>query len=141
MTGNTLAEVMRACNNWFIVTSFYGDFKIAEGHIVFPFGITSNYNYYKIQGSAENDGIHSTTEILIDETFIGSIMLLNVPKELLLLVNDIETFQEKYGESCTSPFQSESFGGYSYTKATNANGGAYTWRDAFKDRLRMWRKL
>lgn len=141
MTGNTLAEVMRACKNWFIETSYYTTYEISEGQIVFPFEIKSNYNYYKIQGSAENDGIHSVTETLIDETFTGTVFLMRVPKEFLLLVNEIEEYQDKYKDSCTSPFQSESFGGYSYTKATNASGGTFTWKDAFKDRLRMWRKL
>lgn len=141
MTGNTLTEVMRACNNWFIVTGCYGSFEIAEGQIVFPFEITSNYNYFKIQGSALNDGVHSIGEALGDEKFTGTVFLMRVPKEFLLLINEIEEYQDKYKDSCTSPFQSESFGGYSYTKATNASGGTFTWKDAFKDRLRMWRKL
>lgn len=141
MAGSTLTEVMRACNNWFEIASYYCSFEIAEGHIVFPFEIASNYNYYEIQGSALNDGVHSINEALASEEFIGTVRLMRIPKEFLFLVNEIETYQEKYNESCTNPFQSESFGGYSYTKATNANGGTFTWKDAFKDQLRMWRKL
>lgn len=141
MTGSTLTEVMRACNNWFDITSYYCSFEIAEGHIVFPFEIASNYNYLKIQGSAGNDGVHAKDEELNDESFIGTVELLRVPNDFLSLVKDIETYQEKYKVSCTNPFQSESFGGYSYTKATNASGGIFTWKDAFKDQLRMWRKL
>ena len=35
----------------------------------------------------------------------------------------------------------ESFGGYSYTKATDANGAPIGWHKAFASRLNEWRKL
>ncbi len=42
------------------------------------------------------------------------------------------------------PYQSESFGGYTYTmKADNGggNGGATSWQSAFAARMNKWRKL
>lgn len=34
-----------------------------------------------------------------------------------------------------------SFGGYSYSKATNASGVAVGWQDVFKSRLNTWRRI
>ena len=43
-----------------------------------------------------------------------------------------------------SPYMSESFGGYSYSKGasnTASGGSVVTWQDAFKTRLAPWRKI
>jgi hypothetical protein len=50
---------------------------------------------------------------------------------------------EKYGKAAESPYVSESFGGYSYTKSGGyeADGGVNNWVTAFKTRLAQWRKL
>ena len=45
------------------------------------------------------------------------------------------------GAGKESPYTSESFGGYSYTKATDANGAPIGWQKAFASRLNKWRKL
>ena len=45
-----------------------------------------------------------------------------------------------YGWS--SPYVSESFGGYSYTKRSGSDSGSVGgWQEAFKARLSPWRKL
>ena len=38
-------------------------------------------------------------------------------------------------------YRSESFGGYAYTKATDANGAPIGWQKAFASRLNQWRRL
>ena len=63
-------------------------------------------------------------------------------KAVIDLADEIQKWQEKNGEASVSPYQSESFGGYSYSKATDAEtGGAVTWQSAFKRQLSAWRKI
>jgi hypothetical protein len=63
-----------------------------------------------------------------------------VPKAVIELANDIEKWVNDYS-NVNSPYQSESFGGYSYSKASGTNGGAITWQDAFSKRLNMYRRI
>ena len=68
-----------------------------------------------------------------------------VPAEFLSLVADIKAWVDKYGgvdSEAQSPFQSESFGGYSYSKGTTSNGDSNaTWKTVFGARLNKWRKV
>ena len=68
---------------------------------------------------------------------------LAVPKAVIDLSGEIEAWQEKNGEAAASPYQSESFGGYSYTKrsAGSDSNALNGWQDAFRGRLNDWRKL
>lgn len=103
-----------------------------------------NGDYYLIEGSRRNSGIHIYGDTdLRNETFTGIVTEICVPNEVLSLLDEINTWQEKNAEALASPYQSESFGGYSYTKsnANATNGEALTWRTAFAPRLRVWRKL
>lgn len=62
-----------------------------------------------------------------------------VPRALIALSDEIKAWVDKNGQE--SPYTSESFGGYSYSKATNAQGMAVGWRDVFRSRLNTWRKI
>jgi hypothetical protein len=65
-----------------------------------------------------------------------------VPRGFLALVAEIEAWNTKYGAGAMSPYASESFGGYSYSKGATAGGSnATTWSDAFASRLNAWRKI
>ena len=71
---------------------------------------------------------------------------MRVPPDVLSLLDDINDYEAEYGAVNLSPYQSESFGGYSYTKASrgqlgNNSGAVVTWRDAFASRLNKWRKI
>jgi hypothetical protein len=98
--------------------------------------------YFRIAGSVLNDGVYRYDEELLleDETFKGSVWLMAVPKAVIELANDIEKWVNDYS-NVNSPYQSESFGGYSYSKASGTNGGAITWQDAFSKRLNMYRRI
>ena len=79
---------------------------------------------------------------MVDETFNGTIWALAIPPAVVDLADEISKWQEKNGEASVSPYSSESFGGYSYSKATDAEtGGAVTWQSAFKKQLSAWRKI
>ena len=136
-----LEQVLRHLNNWFLVEIHEGTFTVENGSITLPFLLTNQY--FRIVGSVFNDGLHQYPAVdLTDETFTGSVWALAVPKAVIELADEIGKWQEKNGEAASSPFSSESFGGYSYSKATDAEtGGAVTWQSAFKQQLSAWRKI
>ena len=81
---------------------------------------------------------------MADETFDGSIWPMSVPPALLCLGEEIKACQEKNGDIAASPYTSESFGGYSYSKSTSGSAtgaGMVTWQSVFKSRLNQWRKI
>lgn len=137
-----LEEILRHLNNWFLVESHEGTFAVENGSITLPF--LQRGQYFRVVGSVFNDGLHRYPAYeLTDETFSGSIWALAVPSGVVALAEEVKAWQDKNGEAAASPYQSESFGGYSYTKRSASSGGASTdsWQGAFRSRLNMWRKL
>lgn len=144
-----LEQILMELNNWFRVRDdvdgIHPDtYTIENGGIALPF--LKDGQYFRIMGSVFNDGLHRYSpdmEELEDETFDGTIWVLAVPKAVAELAGEIADWQNKYGAAADSPYTSESFGGYSYTKAggANENGGAGGWQAAFRARLDPYRKL
>ena len=138
-----LEQVLMHLKNWFLVPGgiHEGTYTIEDGGITLPF--LANGQYFRIVGSVFNDGLHQyPASDLKAETFEGTVWALAVPQAVIELAAEIEAWQKKNGEASVSPYQSESFGGYSYSKATDsATGGALTWQSAFRSRLSAWRKL
>ena len=137
-----LEQVLRHLNNWFLVEIHEGTFTVENGSIALPFLQTNQY--FRICGSVFNDGLHLYPAVaLTDETFTGTVWVLAVPKAVVALAEDIAAWEEKNGAYVASPYQSECFGGYSYTKrsAGSDSGTLNGWQDAFKSRLNDWRKL
>ena len=138
-----LEQVLMNIRRWFPVEGgiHSGTFTIKDGGITLPF--LADGQYFRICGSVFNDGLHQYNVLdLIDETFNGTIWALAIPKAVIELADEIGKWQEKNGEAASSPFSSESFGGYSYSKSTDAEtGGAVTWQSAFKKQLSAWRKI
>ena len=138
-----LEQVLMNIRNWFTVDGgiYSGTFTIEDGGIALPF--LANGQYFRICGSVFNDGLHKYPAAdLVDEKFSGAIWALAIPAAVVDLADEIGAWQEKNGEASVSPYQSESFGGYSYSKATDAEtGGAVTWQSAFKKQLSAWRKI
>lgn len=138
-----LEQVLRYLRNWFVVPGgiHAGAFIVEGGGLVLPFLQTGQY--FRVVGSVFNDGVYQyPASGMTDETFSGAVWVLAVPKVVLDLACEIAVWHEKNGSTATGLYQSESFGGYSYTRATDAaTGGAVTWQSAFSDRLAQWRKL
>ena len=85
---------------------------------------------------------------LIDETFNGAVWAMAIPKAVINLAAEIAAWRQKYESASSpamSPFMSESFAGYSYSKgasnSASGNGGTISWKTAFAPRLNAWRKL
>lgn len=132
-----LETVLMYLNNWFVVGRYDDTYTIEDGGITLPFLVDGQY--FRIVGSLFNDGVYQYPAELTDETFDGSVWALAIPKALLSTVEEITAWQAKNGDS--GPYTSESFGGYSYSKATNSKGMAVGWRDVFAAQLSPWKKL
>lgn len=145
-----LSNLCKELRNWFDrgQPRIYGSFTIEGGRITdedFTSVIQAN-QYFRIIGSVFNDGVYKYTDdlILTDELFVGSIWLMAIPKDVIDLASEIQAWIDKYGEAVNSPYQSESFGGYSYTKASggaSGSGSNPTWQSVFASRLNLWRKI
>lgn len=138
-----LEQVLTHLKNWFVVPGgvHVGMYTIENKTLELPF--LQNGQYYRICGSVFNDGLHKYGEAdLQDEAFGGTVWALAVPKAVIDLAAKIEEWQNKNGEAVASPYTSESFGGYSYTKATDSKTGAQaTWETVFRSQLNPYRKL
>lgn len=131
-----LEQMMRYCRNFFIVDSHSGRYEIKSGMVNLPF--LKNEQYYMIEGSIFNDGVHKYPEHLVDEEFNGYVHAMAVPDAFLRLVAEVEAWMDKNKDAMDSPYSSESFGGYTYSKG---DGTADSWKKIFASRLNVWRKL
>lgn len=146
----TLSDLCREVNNWFVVSQYRGQFTISGGIIdlsdMITDGSIQDGQYFLIQGSVFNDGVHQhPASDLDDERFNGTVSAMAVPKEFLALFTDINTWLEKYSSDLQKPYQSESFGGYSYSLkgglSDASGGGSEPYKAMFSSRLAKWRKL
>lgn len=141
-----LTEICDYLNNYFWDKKINGKFTISGGSIDVP--ALKDGQYFRIVGSIFNDGVHiyPATD-LKDEEFTGSIWSMAVPSTVIAIASDVADWQTKYGNvnsEAMSPFNSESFAGYSYSKSGsgNANSGSNIgWQDVFGGRLNKYRKL
>lgn len=137
-----LEQVLKEIHNWFQREIVPGCYTIQDGHITLPF--LHPGQYFRIVGSVFNDGLHQygpEMADLQDESFQGSVWALAVPKAVIDLAEEIAAWQEKYKDTVDSPYTSESFGGYSYSKSSGADGSSSGWQTAFRARLNPYRKL
>ena len=152
-----IEEICQELNNWFDTNPndgsknhYFGTFVIQDGKIDLSEVDIQPDQYFRIIGSVFNDGVYQyPTTGLTDETFDGAVWAMAVPPSVIALTAEIEAWQEKYGgvdSAAMSPFLSESFGGYSYSKGSRSSGtgidtGSGTWQSAFANRLHKWRKI
>ena len=129
-----------------------GTFAISDGVLSpIPSSLVVG-QYVRIVGSLLNDGVYVLAEsepgegeeaqiILagtVDETFTGAIFGLAIPRDLVTLDSEISAYVTA---NPASGYVAESFGGWSGTKATGANGAPLSWKSVFAARLNRWRKL
>lgn len=134
-------EIMQHIKNYFPAGKTYtNQYKITSGHVNLPL---KEGQYYLIEGSIFNDGVHVYGEDdLEDEQFYGTVSALKPPKAFIDLCEEIIAWQSTKGKTeATGIYTSESFGGYSYSKATTSSGTPAGWKEVFKTRLDVWRKV
>jgi len=166
----TVEALCAETHNYFDTHREFGIFTIKDGVISLPF--LEIGQFFRIVGSKWNDGVYiydgqfivrsktweeltdKTWESikdkswgdlvehdLVDESFRGAIWAMNMPRAFLDLSREISVYCESEMAK-PSPYQSESFAGYSYTKATNASGVAdNSWQNVFKTKIDRFRKM
>lgn len=137
-----LEQVILHIHNRFEVGRISGTFTVTDGKL--PLFLKPG-QYFWIEGSTFNDGLHQHEVLdLTDETFDGKVIAMAIPSAVIELSDRIRKWQEDNGAAAEGPYQSESFGGYSYTKAKGSGGSEGTtsgWRSVFRSELNPWRKL
>ena len=136
-----LTEVCAELRNYFVKDIHNGTFEIVGGKIT-PLDFIQENQYFRIVGSVFNDGVYQNTAdlVLTDEVFSGSVWSMAVPPSVIDLAEEIKKFNES-DEAKPSAYTSESFGGYSYSKATDSNGVPLTWQKVFANRLNKYRRI
>lgn len=141
-----LTELCQELRNWFDRERHTGTFEISGGNIVCDF--LQEGQYFRLIGSIFSDGVHKYPAAdLPSEAFTGAVWALAIPAPVVTLSEEIDTWRAKYeapDSAALSPFQSESFGGYSYAKGasgSNGNTSGVSWQNAFAARLNKWRKI
>ena len=137
-----LTEICAELRNWFVVPDgvHIQTYTISGGSIA-PLDFLQEGQYFRIIGSVFNDGVYQyPAPDLTDEVFDGAVWAMAVPPAVIDLSAEIDEYN-KSDAGKASPFTSESFGGYAYTKATDENGAPIGWQKAFASSLNKYRKL
>ena len=140
-----LTDICAYIKNYFIKPDediHAGTYTIENGSIDLPFLLDGQY--FRIVGSALNDGVWQyPASQLSDEVFMGAVWAMRVPPSLIALAAEIEDWQNSNASILDSPYQSESFGSYSYTTkgAGSTTGASFGWEDQFATRLNPYRRL
>jgi len=146
-----LTELCGYLKNWFVTERFYGDFVVSGNSITRADGTElpiQKGQHFCIVGSIFNDGVYCNNEELTlhSEGFNGAVWAMAIPREVFDLAKDIKAWRDKYEGSdsvAMSPYNSESFGGYSYSKSNGntADGNGASWQSIFRNRLNRYRKV
>ena len=139
-----LTQICGELNNWFDDHGRHavrGTFAIKGGTLLLD--NIAEGQCVRIVSSKFNDGVHMFPFYdLQDETFTGSIIPMRIPTEVMTVAAEIQRSAEDDATGGgLSPYTSESFGGYSYTRATDSNGVPADWRTLYARKLDRWRKL
>ena len=135
-----ITEICAEIRNYYVKEIHTGQFKISGGSIA-PLNFLKDGQYFRIVGSDLNDGVYQyPASNLTDEAFYGAVWSMSVPPSFIDLCTEIKAFAESDAGK-VSPYTSESFGGYSYPKATDASGRPATWQSGFAKKLNKYRRV
>lgn len=138
-----LEQILDFIHNYFIKEVYRGTFKIESGALNVDF--LKENQYFKVIGSVFNDGVHQYPgSDLTDEEFKGEIWAMAVPPAVIKIAEEVKDYVDEYGSKINGPYQSESFGGYSYSKSSGTDdhgNDVNSWQSKFSSRLNHWRKI
>ena len=145
-------DVCAEVKNYFIREILINDYAVIGG-VLTP-SVNTEARYIRIVGSMKNDGVHDLTDtkdtLTNESTFHGAVWIMAVPQDFIDLYGEIKDWQTANGgvnSVAMSPFQSESFGGYSYSKGAGGSGGSGkqasipTWQSMYASRLNKYRRV
>lgn len=139
-----MQSVMRECRNFFETAYADGSFSISAAGVLSPM-TALGAGYIAIEGSTFHNGVHCALNsgklIDLDETpaenFSGRVWLLCPPADFVRLCEEIDDYVSK---NPATAFVSESFGGWSGTRASGQNG-VLSWQQVFAARLAPFRRM
>lgn len=138
-----LYELCLELNNFFEYAVYIGNVVIEDGNV--KTDLLQDGQYFRIVGSVFNDGVYQYPQRqLKDEVYHGGLWAMAVPAEVIALNAEIDDWKQKYltlDGQALSPYTSESFGGYSYTKGASGDTSSASWQGVFANRLNKWRKF
>lgn len=150
-----LQEICAELKNYFVNPEkdiHLGTYSIVDGDIASLSSLLLDGQYFRIVGSRLNDGVYqykdghcnivpAPYDVCMNETFEGAIWVMAVPPAVISLSREIKSWVDKYSEAINSPYASESFGGYSYTKQSGSGvNGSVSWKDTFSAKLKPYRR-
>ena len=151
-----LTELCAYLRNYFLADNLnpdkyihHGTFTVSDGQMqALSFLVPGQY--FRVIGSVFNDGVWlyrpgGEAPAMKDETFDGTIWAMSVTGDVLDLADEIKAWKTANADALNSPYQSESFGGYSYSKASGggvggSGSGVYGWQDQFALRLAPYKR-
>lgn len=141
----TLDDYCADLRNYFIVDIdndiHLNIYHIENGSITLDF--LDDNQYFRIAGSKFNDGVYKyDNELeLTDEIFNGAIWAMSVPPAFLDAVAEAEEYLTK--NPMGNEYKSESFGGYSYTRADGNNSARGFWYlpSTIANKLNRYRRI
>lgn len=117
----TMTDLCAEIRNYFDLKRAFGTYTISNGTIIID--DMQEGQYFRICGSVFNDGVYQyPAENLVNETFDGAIWYMAIPPNIVDLVSQMTEWETSNQTAISSPYSSESFGGYSYTRATGGSG-------------------
>ena len=140
-----LTDICAYLNNYFWRTKRDVKINIVGG--TFSVDFLKEGQYFRIVNSDFNDGVWKYPATgMKDEQFTGSIWSMAVPSAVIDLAVNIKAWRDKYeapGSEMLSPFNSESFGNYSYSKGSASAGttNPNSWQTVFAAQLAPYRRL
>lgn len=126
-----LTEICAYLNNYFEYEKKHGTIKIEAGVISCngeQIALETGQHFALFRGRIPL-GVFTQGETLTNKTFEGSVWLMDVPRSIEEADTWAKAWMAENGAATAagnSAYQSESFGGYSYNKGTNAKGKAGT---------------
>lgn len=140
-----IGEICAVVRNYFLGSDprrniHPSEYVISGGELA-PLDFLKEGQYFRIVGSALNDGVYRyPVADLADETFTGSVWAMEVSPSFVALADEIKAYCDSDGGKASS-YVSESFGGYSYSKATDEGGVPLGWEKVFASRLNKYRRM
>ena len=141
-----MERILKYINNYYAKTEELGTITIKDNKIELK-GTYIPSQYILVRGSILNDGIYkintvsdNTIEVTgsVNEIFEGVVYALAIPKDIIEMQKELDDLESKYEPSV---YQSEHFGNYSYSLATNKQGEAMSPFDYVAPRLISYRKI
>lgn len=142
----TMTQLCGRCKNYFIRDEgdiHTGEFSITGGELS-PLDFLISGQYFRIVGSVLNDGVYQYPATgLKDETFDGAVWAMRIQPDFVALCEEITAFENKLAamREQTGAYQSESFGGYTYSLAADVPAALKEWQGSLRFRLTQYRRI